>query len=99
MGYRDLARSEADFSAERRWREQRNPGAEARGWHGGRQFWPQRPQRRSIPLGPRHGGGRPRQRLYRRGRHRKAHPEIQADFGRTALKLNAYYLYSVLSTN
>src|SRR3981189_1540311 len=85
MGYRDLARSEADLSAQRRWREQRNPGAEARGRHGGRQFWPQRPQRRAIPLDPRHGGRCPRQRLYRRGRHRKAHPEIQTDLGRATI--------------
>src|ERR1043165_1314852 len=85
MGCRDLARSEADLSAERRRREQRNPGAEAGRWYRSRQFWPQRPQCRAIPLDPRHGGGCQGERLYRRGRYRKAHPEVQADLGRATI--------------
>ena len=57
MGHRGLARSEADLAIERRWREQRNPGAEARRRYRGRQFWAQRPQCRPVPLDSRHGGG------------------------------------------
>src|SRR5882724_11728078 len=85
MGYRDLARSEADLSVERRRREQRSPGAQSRGWYRGGQLRAQRPQRRAIPLDSRHGGGRQGQRLYRRGRYRKADPEIQADLGRATI--------------
>src|SRR4026209_1915426 len=43
------------------------------------QLWGERPQCRPVPLDSRHGRGQQRQRLYRRGRHRKARPEIQAD--------------------
>ena len=85
MGYRGLAGSEADLSVERRWREQRSPGVEARGWYRGRQLRAQRPQRRAISLDSRHGGRRQGQRLYRRGRYRKADPEIQADLGRATI--------------
>ncbi len=48
-------------------------------------FGPQRSQCRAIPLGPRHGGRRQGERVYRRSRHRKADPEVQTDLGRAAL--------------
>src|SRR5712672_3514440 len=80
MGYRDLARSEADLSVERRRREQRSPGIESRGWYRGGQLRAQRPQRRAIPLDSRHGGRRQGQ-----GRYRKADPEIQADLRRATI--------------
>src|SRR5213595_2537260 len=85
VGYRDLARPEADLVAERRRREQRNPGAETGRWYRGRQFWPQRPQCRAVPLDSRHGGGCQGQRLYSRSRHWKADPEVQADLGRATI--------------
>src|SRR5262249_35432952 len=77
---------EADLPSECRWREQRNSHHQARGRQRGRPLRRQRPQRRTIPLDPCHGGRQVRQRLYRRGRQRQAHPEIQADQpGRAAL--------------
>ena len=85
LGRRDLARSEADLAVERRRRQQRNPGAETRGRHRGRPFRQQRPQRRAIPLGPHHGDRRQRQPLYRRGRYRKAYPEVQTDVRRATI--------------
>jgi hypothetical protein len=66
--------------------EQRNPNPQARGWQRGRQLWPQRPQRRAVSLGAYHGGRQARQRLYRRGRQRQTHSEIQADLGRATLR-------------
>ena len=73
------------LSAQRRRREQRDPGPEARRRQRGRHLRPQRPQRRPVPLDPRHGDRCEGQRLYRRGRYRKAHPEIQADIGRAEI--------------
>ena len=49
------------------------------------QLRPQRPQCRPVPLDARHGRGFQGQRLYRRGRHRKARPEVQADLGRATI--------------
>ena len=49
------------------------------------QFRPQRPQRRAVPLGSHHGGRSQGQPVYRRGRYRKAHPEVQADLGRATI--------------
>src|SRR5882672_10382155 len=85
LGHRDLARSETDLSVERRRREQRNPGAETQRRYRGREFWSQRPQCRAVPLDSSHGGGFQGQRLYRRSRYRKAHPEVQADLGRATI--------------
>src|SRR6202023_3430986 len=52
------------------------------GRNAGQVHWP---APRPVPLDPRHGDRRQGERLYRRGRYRKAHPEIQADLGRATI--------------